>query len=59
MKLELICNLYSIIMIVYSLFITFKYIMFFKNNTKNYNQKLKNNKGLFIAIPCLREQKNY
>lgn len=57
MKLELICNLYSIIMIVYSLFITFKYIMFFKNNTKNYNQKLKNNKGLFIAIPCLREQK--
>ena len=44
-------------MIVYSLFITFKYIMFFKNNTKNYNQKLKNNKGLFIAIPCLREQK--
>ena len=31
--------------------------MFFKNNTKNYNQKLKNNKGLFIAIPCLREQK--
>ena len=57
MKLELICNLYSIIMIVYSLFITFKYIMFFKNNTTNYNQKLKNNKGLFIAIPCLREQK--
>lgn len=57
MKLELICNLYSIIMIAYSLFITFKYIMFFKNNTKNYNQKLKNNKGLFIAIPCLREQK--
>ena len=57
MKLELICNLYSIIMIVYSLFITFKYIMFFKNNTKNYNQKLKNNKGLFIAIPCFREQK--
>lgn len=57
MKLELICNLYSITMIVYSLFITFKYIMFFKNNTKNYNQKLKNNKGLFIAIPCLREQK--
>ena len=57
MKLELICNLYSIIMIVYSLFITFKYIMFFKNNTKNYNQKLKNNKGSFIAIPCLREQK--
>lgn len=57
MKLELICNLYSITMIVYSLFITFKYIMFFKNNTKNYNQKLKNNKGLFIAIPCLREQR--
>lgn len=57
MKLELICNLYSITMIVYSLFIAFKYIMFFKNNTKNYNQKLKNNKGLFIAIPCLREQK--
>ena len=57
MKLELICNLYSIIMIVYSLFIIFKYIMFFKNNTKNYNHKLKNNKGVFIAIPCLREQK--
>lgn len=57
MELELICNLYSVIMIGYSLFVIFKYIMFLKNNTKNYNHKLKNNKGLFVAIPCLREQK--
>ena len=32
--------------------------MFLKNNTRNYSHKLKNNKKLFIAIPCLREQKN-
>lgn len=57
MKLELICNLYSIIMIGYSLFIIFKYVVFFINNTKNYNYKLKDSNGLFIAIPCLREQK--
>lgn len=56
MNLEFVCILYCIIMIVYSLFIMFKYIIFFKNNTKNYDCELKENKGLFIAIPCLREQ---
>lgn len=57
MKLELICNLFCLIILLYSLFIILKYIIFFKNNTKNYDYKLKPNKGLFIAIPCLREQK--
>lgn len=57
MNLGIVCNLYCIIMIIYSIFIMFKYIMFFKNNTKKYDDKLKKNKGLFIAIPCLREQK--
>lgn len=55
--MKLVCSLYCIILIVYSLFIIFKYTIYFKNNLENYNNKLKNNKGLFIAIPCLREQK--
>ena len=57
MKLELICGFYIIIMIGYSLFIMFKYVKFFKRISKSYSHKLKNNKKLFIAIPCLREQK--
>lgn len=57
MNLGLICDLYCIVMIGYSLFIMFKYVMFFKKNTKIYDYKLNKDKGLFIAIPCLREQK--
>ena len=57
MKLELICGFYIIIMIGYSLFIMFKYVKFFKRNSKSYSHKLKNNKKLVIAIPCLREPK--
>lgn len=57
MNLIFFGKLYSIIIILYSLFIIFKYIMFFKNDIKRCSNKLKNNKEIFIAIPCLREQK--
>ena len=57
MVLQLIYYVSIIIIIIYSFFIWIKYKKFFNNNVEHYESKLKNNKGLFIAIPCLREQK--
>lgn len=57
--MKIISSLYVILLILYSFFIIYKYIKFkkitkLKNN--NINIKLNDSKGLFIAIPCLREQ---
>ncbi len=57
MKLVFLCYFYIIVLISYSLFILYKYYKFFQILDINYSDKLKNNKGLFIALPCLREQK--
>lgn len=57
MYLKLCCYLYVIVIVLYSLFILFKYTKFLKKNNINIDDALKENKGLFIAIPCLREQK--
>lgn len=42
--------------IFYSLFVLFKYLKFFKIISKKFDDKLDDDKGLFISIPCLREQ---
>lgn len=50
----LVC--YIFIINLYSAFILYKYFLFFKKVNKNNSNNLNKNKGLFIAIPCLREQ---
>ena len=56
MKLIFFCYVFVVAIIFYSLFILYKYIKFFKINNKNFDSYLNPDKGLFIAIPCLREQ---
>lgn len=57
MNLLFVCYIYIIITIGYSLFILFKYIKIFKLDNIIYDDELDERKGLFIVIPCLREQK--
>ena len=56
MKMIFICYIFVIVIATYSLFILYKYIKFFKKSNKSKDEKLEHSKGLFIAIPCLREQ---
>lgn len=56
MKLIFICYIFLIVLTIYSIFILYKYITFFKRINKSIADNLDYNKGLFIAIPCLREQ---
>lgn len=59
MSLIIICYIFITLIIIYSLFILWKYIAFFKKYKKISNSiLLKKNKGVFIAIPCLREQRS-
>lgn len=59
MSLIIICYIFITLIIIYSLFILWKYIAFFKKYKKISNSiLLKKDKGVFIAIPCLREQRS-
>ena len=57
MKLGSLYCVFIVAMFIYSLFILYKYIKFFKVSKMKMNDTLNDDKGLFIAIPCLREQK--